>query len=40
VSGGRRAAAGENRSPVKFRGGSSLVARFCVDGIVVRHEQR
>jgi hypothetical protein len=31
---------GENRSPVKFRGGSSPVVRFCVDGMVARHEQR
>jgi hypothetical protein len=29
----------ENRSPVKFHGGSSPVVRFCVDGMVVRHEQ-
>ena len=27
-------------SPVKFRGGTSPVARFCVDGKVARHERR
>jgi hypothetical protein len=30
----------ENRPPVKFRGGTSPVARFCVDGKVARHERR
>jgi hypothetical protein len=30
---------GENRSLVKFHGGSSPVVWFFVDGMVVRHEQ-
>jgi hypothetical protein len=38
-AGGEAVRGGENRSPVKFRDGSSLVVRFCVDGMVVRHEQ-
>jgi hypothetical protein len=41
VTGGKEAVrGGENRSPVKFRDGSSSVTRFCADGVVVRHEQR
>jgi hypothetical protein len=40
ASGGQAVRGGENRSPVKFRGGSSPVVRFCVDGMVARHEQR
>jgi hypothetical protein len=36
--GGERAVrGGENQPSVKFRGGSSPVARFCVDGVVARH---
>jgi hypothetical protein len=30
----------ENRRPVKFRDDSSPVTRFCVDGMVARHERR
>jgi hypothetical protein len=40
ASGGKAVYGGENRLPVKFRGGSSPVVRFCVDGMVERHEQR
>jgi hypothetical protein len=41
VGGGGKAVRGdENRSPVKFRGGSSPVVRFCIDRMVARHERR
>jgi hypothetical protein len=40
TSGGKAVRDGENRSPVKFRRGSSPVVRFCVDRMVVRHVQR
>jgi hypothetical protein len=38
--GGEAVCGRENRPLVKFRSGSSQVARFCIDGMVVRHEQR
>jgi hypothetical protein len=40
VGGGKAVCGGENRSPVRFRGGFSSVVRFYVDGMVARHEQR
>jgi hypothetical protein len=38
--GGEAVRGDENRSPVKFRDGSSPVVRFCIDGMVARHERR
>jgi hypothetical protein len=40
LGGARAICSDENRPPVKFRGGSSPVARFCIDGKVARHERR
>jgi hypothetical protein len=37
--GGEAVCGGENRSLLKFHGVFSPVVRFCVDGMVVRHDQ-
>jgi hypothetical protein len=40
ASGGETVRGGENRSLVKFRGGSSPLVRFCVSRMVLRHKKR